>query len=75
MQRYIILRSKVVTFHHSATRLRASGVYTDKEKTMLLCVVNKHQMVDFEMLIAKYPGTFAIEQQVNGVVGNFRRVR
>ena len=63
------------TFHHSATRLHASGVYSGKEKTMLLCVVNKHQMVDFEMLIAKYPDTFAIEQQVGGVVGNFKRVR
>ncbi|MBQ7173454.1 MAG: YitT family protein [Clostridia bacterium] len=63
------------TFHHSATRLKASGVYTGKDKTMLLCVVNKHQMVDFENLIAKYPDTFAIEQQVGGVVGNFKRVK
>ena len=63
------------TFHHSATRLRASGIYTGREKTMLLCVVNKHQMVDFELLISKYPGTFAIEQQVNGVVGNFKKIK
>ena len=63
------------TFHHSATRLKAAGIYSGREKTMLLCVVNKHQMVDFENLIAKYPDTFAIEQQVGGVVGNFKRVR
>lgn len=63
------------SFHHSATRIKASGVYSGKDKTMLLCVVNKHQMVDFELLIAKYPDTFAIEQPVSGTIGNFRRVK
>ena len=63
------------TFRHSATRIQAAGVYSGKEKTMLLCVVNKHQLVDFENLIAKYPETFAVEQQVCGTVGNFKRVK
>ena len=60
---------------HSATKLKARGAYSGEEKTMLLCVVNKHQMVTFENIVARYPGTFTIEQPVSGTIGNFQRVK
>ena len=60
---------------HSATKLKARGAYSGEEKTMLLCVVNKHQMVTFENIVARYPGTFTIEQPVSGTIGNFKRAK
>ena len=39
--------------HHSATRMQGYGVYSNQEKSVLFCVVNKHQIVDFQNIIKK----------------------
>ncbi len=61
--------------HHSATKLKGTGVYSGKEKTVLICLINKNQRVDFENIIAEYPNTFCIERNVSGTVGNFKRIK
>ena len=61
--------------HHSATRIEATGVYTGKEKTVLLCVVNRHQGVEFLHAVQHFPDTFVIEQTVSNTVGNFKRIK
>ncbi len=60
---------------HGATRLEAHGAYTGKDKTVLLCVVNKHQLTDFKALIDKYDDTFSFYELVNETYGNFKHVR
>lgn len=60
---------------HSATRINANGIYSGKEKTILLCVINKNQVAEFENIIKKYPGSFSIEKPVNGVLGNFDKIK
>lgn len=60
---------------HSATKLHAVGTYTNSAKTMLICVVNKHQLNDFETIVAKYPDTFSFCESVNETFGNFKRIK
>ena len=60
---------------HSATVVRAQGMYSHTEKSLLICVINKHQIVDFENIIKKYEGTFAYISSVNETVGNFVRTK
>lgn len=61
--------------HHTATRLHAVGTYSKAEKEVLLCVVNKHQLVDFQAILARYPGTFSFYELVNETYGNFVHVK
>lgn len=56
---------------HSATVVSAQGMYTHENKSLLICVINKHQIIEFERIITKYPGTFAYISSVNETVGNF----
>lgn len=60
--------------HHSATKLEAVGAYTGQEKNVLICVVNKHQINDFQKILAKYDNTFAFHESINETFGNFVRV-
>ena len=60
---------------HSATRISAVGAYTKEEKAVLLCVVNKHQLKDFENIIAKYDGTFSFYELISETYGNFKYIK
>lgn len=60
---------------HSATKVLVQGGYTNENKTMLLCVVNKHQLNDFKQIINKYPCTFAFSETVNETYGNFKQIK
>lgn len=65
----------VEQMHHSATRIGATGVYTGKEKTVLLCVLNRHQSVEFMEAMRHIPSTFVFENTVGSVGGNFKKVK
>lgn len=66
------ISNEIITkLKHSATVVNAQGMYTHENKSLLICVINKHQIVDFENIITKYPGTFAYISSVNETVGNF----
>ncbi|MBR2870854.1 MAG: YitT family protein [Clostridia bacterium] len=60
---------------HSATRLQGQGIYSKQEKSVLFCVVNKHQIVDFQNIIKKYPDTFTYVETVNETLGNFKKIK
>ena len=59
---------------HGVTEIRAVGGYTHEKKTMLICVINKHQIVQFQRLLKQYPGSFAYLSSVKETVGNFRNI-
>lgn len=61
----------VKKLHRSATRLKGEGAYSNTEKEVLLCVVGKHQVVDFQNIIKNYPDTFSFMETVNQTIGNF----
>ena len=59
--------------HHGVTALPAVGGFTHSDKTLLICVVNKHQIVQFQRIIQQFPGSFAYLSSVKETLGNFRR--
>ena len=61
--------------HHGVTEIPAFGGFTHREKALLICVVNKHQIVEFQKLIQSYPGTFAYLSSVKETMGNFIKVK
>lgn len=60
---------------HSATKLDAIGTYTKSDKSVLLCVVNKHQLNDFQTILAQYDETFSFYELVNETYGNFKHIK
>lgn len=65
----------LTNLRHSATKLSGIGIYGNNEKAVLMCVVNKHQMVEFEEIIKSYPETFAFVATVNDTIGNFKKIK
>ena len=61
--------------HHGATRLKAIGAYSNTERTVIVCVVNKRQLVEFRRILKKYDDTFAFVETVNETVGTFSKVK
>ena len=58
---------------HGVTSVKVQGMYTDSEKYMLVCIINKRQIGEMMKIIKKYPDTFASFEKVNEVFGNFKR--
>ena len=61
--------------HHSATRLVGRGAYSNKERDIIVCVINRHQLVELENIIKKYDDTFTFIETVNGTIGTFAHVK
>lgn len=68
-------RELITKLHHGCTVLRAEGMYTHSNRSMLICVINRRQVVEFERIIRKYDNTFAYISTVNGIVGNFKKIK
>lgn len=60
---------------HGVTRLPAVGGFTNSNKTLLICVVNKRQIVRFQRVLEQFPGSFAYLSGVKETMGNFRKVK
>lgn len=58
---------------HGVTEINVHGMYSDTDKYMLVCIINKRQIGEMMKIIKKYQGTFASFQKVNEVFGNFKR--
>ena len=61
--------------HHGCTEVDVTGSYTGSKRTMLICVVNKHQLNDFQKILAKYPDTFSYFEVVSETYGNFKHIK
>ncbi len=60
---------------HGTTQIKAIGSYNKEEKTVLICVVNRHQIVDFKNILQKYDNTFSYCETVNETYGNFKKIK
>ena len=70
------LASAIMTeTHHGVTEIAAVGGFTHSNKTLLICVVNKHQIVQFQRIIQQFPGSFAYLSTVKETMGNFRKIK
>ena len=61
--------------HHGCTEIRAIGTYTNTERSMLICVVNKHQIPEVNQILSKYDNTFSYCELVSETYGNFKNVK
>lgn len=68
------LSSELLTrLKHGVTEIRVHGMYSDTDKYMLICIINKRQIGEMMKIIKSHPETFASFQRVNEVFGNFKR--
>lgn len=63
----------IETLHHSVTEMNGKGLYTGKEKNVLVCIVNPSQLNELTKIVAEYPDSFVTVSHVNAVVGRFAR--
>lgn len=70
-----IAKEVIEKLGHSATLINAEGCYSHNKKQLLVCVVNKHQIVQFKQILANYPDTFANISSVNNTIGQFKYQR
>lgn len=57
--------------HRGVTMLPAKGMYSLTDRGLLICVVDKRQIVDFINITQQYPNTFTCSSTVNQAYGNF----
>jgi len=60
---------------HGCTRIEAIGTFSNINKTILICVINKHQIYDLRKVIEEYPKTFSFSETVDETYGNFKKIR
>lgn len=58
---------------HGVTEISVHGMYSDSDRYMLVCIINKRQIGEMMKIIKSYPDTFACFEKVNEVFGNFKR--
>lgn len=66
-------RSLMEELHHGVTILPAEGMYSGGKKSLVICVVNRHQIVRFHEILSRFPGAFAYVSDVNETMGNFQK--
>ena len=70
-----IAQELLAALKHGCTVIPGRGMYTHSDKSILFCVINRRQIVEFERIISKYDNTFAYISTVNGIFGKFRHVK
>lgn len=60
---------------HGCTVIKGKGMYSNSEVSLLICVVNKMQIHDFENIVSKHHDTFVIVSSANAVYGNFKHIK
>lgn len=60
---------------HGSTRITATGSFSNASRDVLICVVNRHQLVDFQKILKKYDDTFSFSETVNETYGNFAHIK
>ncbi len=58
---------------HGVTEIKVHGMYSDTDKYMLVCIINKRQIGQMMKIIKRHPDAFASFEKVNEVFGNFKR--
>lgn len=58
---------------HGVTEIKVHGMYSDTDKYMLICIINKRQIGEMMKILKSHPDTFASFEKVNEVFGNFKR--
>ena len=68
-----ITNELITKLKRGVTLVKAHGMYSDTDKSLLICIVNKRQIGEMMKIIKSHPGTFASFEKANEVFGNFKR--
>ena len=60
--------------HHGVTLIPAEGMFSKTPNYLLICVVNRHQVVQFQNILQEFPDTFAYVSTVSETLGNFKLI-
>ena len=58
---------------HGVTEINVRGMYSDTDKYMMICIINKRQIGEMMKILKSHPDTFASFEKVKEVFGNFKR--
>ena len=58
---------------HGVTGIEVHGMYSDTDKHMLVCIINKRQIGEMMRILRAHPDVFASFAKVNEVFGRFKR--
>ena len=58
---------------HGVTEIKVHGMYSDTDKYMLMCIINKRQIGEMMKILKAHPECFACFEKVSEVFGNFKR--
>lgn len=70
-----IMRRITMELKHSATYVTSHGAYSHAENTVVICVINKHQLVEIKEILKEYDNTFAFYETANETYGNFKKIK
>lgn len=70
-----IAQEIISQMHHGCTLLQGKGAYTQSDKTVLICVIQKEQVSQMLNILHHFPDTFAYVSQVSETIGNFVHVK
>ena len=68
-----ISRELIDKLHHGVTELRVHGMYSDTDKYMLVCIINKRQIGEMLRILKNHPDCFVNFYKINEVLGNYNR--
>lgn len=60
---------------HSTTYIPAYGSFSSEEKTMLISVINRHQLIDLQKILGEFDNTLSFCETVNQTFGNFKHIK
>lgn len=63
----------ITKLHRGVTSIQATGMYSHDERTMLVCVIRKRQLGEFNKILKQYPETFAYALNTREVIGRFTK--
>ena len=71
----VLSKELMEELHHGVTLLAAEGAYTHEQKSLVICIVNKHQIADVQRIIERHPGSFTYITSISETMGNFRKIK
>ncbi len=60
---------------HSSTYVPAYGSFSSQEKTLLISVINRPQLMDLQKILNRYDRTFSFCENVSQTFGNFKYIK
>lgn len=68
-----LAKTLMTRLKHGVTEINVRGMYSNTDRYMLVCIINKRQIGEMMKILKEYPDAFASFDKVTEVFGNFKR--